>query len=497
MHPHLVMNLINWVTAHSRNNELNVMDLRKIIFAYSSKFFGRKLTIVIADAFFRLKNQLTIGPSLEVKAAFRVDASRLFIHGCSMSAPLSLVLVLPDGKKIELDSKLEWYRDDLLSRKMKRSSEEFKPMFVGLIDVGGSIDSNSNLRIEVKGRLNWFRFKSFKVKCDRDNPLKIIKQVLSTVSTDSDLKRGLFDTVYGPVIESLWATKNPISISSTVVDYGLRFQADNPIVSMIIPLYGRYDFMEYQLSAFSLDADLARHEIIYVVDDPEIESQIKETANELSRLYDMHFRVVYLSHNLGFSGANNLGVQFARADSVLLLNSDILPSQDGWLSEMYSCFSAHNQECILGARLLFEDGTIQHDGMEFFNSPQMGDLWTNTHPGKGLPESLFHCANKPLKREAVTGACMLMKKTTFTQLDGFDEKYILGDFEDSDLCMKATTRNIDILLDTNTRLYHLERQSQSLVTDQRWKEELTYYNCWQHHEKWDETIVCEKMPALG
>jgi len=104
---------------------------------------------------------------------------------------------------------------------------------------------------------------------------------------------------------------------------------------------------------------------------------------------------------------------------------------------------------------------------------------------------------EPQERECVTGACLLLSRDDFLQLGGLDENFILGDFEDSDLCMKARSHNMRVLLAEHVSLYHLERQSQTLVTGQRWQQELTYYNCWQHSMKWDEQIMQLKQESVG
>ena len=84
---------------------------------------------------------------------------------------------------------------------------------------------------------------------------------------------------------------------------------------------------------------------------------------------------------------------------------------------------------------------------------------------------------------------MLIKKKTYETLGGFDESYILGDFEDSDLCLKALQSGLKNYIDTNTSLYHLERQSQNLFNDTSWKFKLTIFNGIQHSKRWDSTIV--------
>ena len=71
---------------------------------------------------------------------------------------------------------------------------------------------------------------------------------------------------------------------------------------------------------------------------------------------------------------------------------------------------------------------------------------------------------------------MLMENEFFQQIGGFDTCYILGDFEDSDLCLKALNQNKKIYVDGDEKLYHLERLSQNLVPSGDWKFKLTLLN---------------------
>jgi len=177
------------------------------------------------------------------------------------------------------------------------------------------------------------------------------------------------------------------------------------------------------------------------------------------------------------------------------MNSDVMPSENGWLDEMLDTVGDTLDTSITGARLVYEDRTVQHDGMRFFASPFVNNLWTNIHPGKGMPVDLFSDDEPLLAREAVTGACLLITRENYLGAGGFNENYILGDYEDSDLCMRGRQLGLNIQLASRIVLFHLERQSQSLMTEDRWKEELTYYNCWQHFHTWDEDI--QNMKRTG
>jgi len=260
-----------------------------------------------------------------------------------------------------------------------------------------------------------------------------------------------------------------------------------PQVSIIIPIYGRYDFVQHQLLAFSNDSDMQNHEIIYVLDDPRIEREFNIACHGVFNTFNHPFKTIHAGKNLGFAGANNLGASIATGKYILALNSDVLPSDHGWVGRLAEKFTTLDSPGILGTKLVYEDETIQHIGMTFQDDAYYPGIWMNYHPHKGMPSHLINKKETELT-ELVTGACMLMEKEFFISVGGFDTRYILGDFEDSDLCMKAYQHNKKIYIDTQESLYHLERLSQNLVDSGDWKYKLTLLNGLYQKTKWDDAI---------
>ncbi|HZH47872.1 MAG TPA: galactosyltransferase-related protein [Roseococcus sp.] len=87
-----------------------------------------------------------------------------------------------------------------------------------------------------------------------------------------------------------------------------------------------------------------------------------------------------------------------------------------------------------------------------------------------------------LPAHAITGACVLLRRTDWDALGGFDEGYVIGDFEDSDLCLRLAERGLSCAVDPAVRLYHLERQSQEAAAG--WRFNATLVNAWRHAKRW-------------
>ncbi|MGM0831829.1 MAG: glycosyltransferase family 2 protein [Pseudomonadota bacterium] len=265
---------------------------------------------------------------------------------------------------------------------------------------------------------------------------------------------------------------------------------DSPDISLIIPLYSRWDFVEHQLLAFSKDATLLETtEIIYVVDDPRILTAISNEVENLHRLYNVPFKVVWGHRNRGFSGANNLGVSVSRGRQVLLLNSDAFPTSPGWANQLSTLLDENPQYGLLGARLLNPEGGLQHAGMVFFYS-QSWQVWLNKHPLAGLAPELDDVPEgaQIVDKPAVTGACVIMQRSLYDQLGGLDEGYLIGDFEDSDLCLKVLSEGYQLGYVPEVSLVHLERQSFSSLGDTSFRTLVVRFNAWRHTKRWGKQI---------
>lgn len=269
------------------------------------------------------------------------------------------------------------------------------------------------------------------------------------------------------------------------LDFGM--ESEEPKVSVVIPLYGRIDFMRYQLSNFERFIDKSLVEVIYVLDDPKLVNEATKLAREMAQVVPFPFSLLILGSNVGFGKANNIGVLHTRASTLLLLNSDILPKSEQWLESLLET-SEKPDVGIVGARLLFEDDTIQHDGMAPMTVNEYPGLLFNDHPKKGWPKHLSPYTEKEAHCTLLTAACWMIKKEDFDAVNGFDPMYVLGDFEDSDLCLKIEELGKQNMIRRDVELYHLERQSQNLVQPGRWKHNITVLNAIKYNNRWKSKL---------
>jgi len=256
-----------------------------------------------------------------------------------------------------------------------------------------------------------------------------------------------------------------------------------PEVTVIIPLYGRLDFLEHQLAQFVHDPAMSEVQLVYVLDQPERSDEFRGQARRLHRLYRVPFTLVTVTANAGFSGANNLGASLAEGRLLLLCNSDILPAAPGWLPDLVSF---HDRTPAVGAvspKLLFEDGSIQHAGM-YFDRPDGDPLWQNEHYFKGFVGDFpAACVSRPVP--AVTAACMLTDRRCYDGLGGLRGQFLQGDYEDSDYCLRLRSEGLDSWYAAEVELFHLEGMSYPGEL----RAAVSHYNKWLHTRIWDDAIT--------
>lgn len=240
--------------------------------------------------------------------------------------------------------------------------------------------------------------------------------------------------------------------------------------SIIIPVFNNLSLTRQCLESISENTDVP-HEII-VVDNGSSDG----TRDYLYRLEAAGgVRVITNRTNLGFARASNQGAQAARGDYLVFLNNDTIV-QPGWLEEMMACARKDEKIGAVGAKLLYPDDTIQHAGVVFIENKLVLHIYKNFH--RDHP-----AVNKEREFQAVTAACMLIKRDLFFMIGAFDESYRNG-LEDVDLCLKLREQSYKIIYNPRAVVYHLE--SKTTGRNERVKENSQIFR-----SKWLDKIICD------
>lgn len=264
----------------------------------------------------------------------------------------------------------------------------------------------------------------------------------------------MLDTCLGPAAARFHGTHLAGPRTPAVTRLG-RMPA-KPEVSVLVPLYRNLSFLRTQVAAFAADPAWAKVETIFVLDSPEQAPEAEHLLRGLHIMHGLPLILAVLPRNLGYAAANNTGAALATAPLLLLLNSDVVPDAPGWLAPLAA---AARKAGGAGPKLLFDDGSIQHAGLTF--ACDIDGLWYNRHYFKGMPRG--HApANVMRQVPGVTGAALMVRRPLFEAVDGFTEDYVVGDYEDSDLCLKLRRAGAAITYEPAAELWHFERRSISL-----------------------------------
>jgi GT2 family glycosyltransferase/tetratricopeptide (TPR) repeat protein len=223
--------------------------------------------------------------------------------------------------------------------------------------------------------------------------------------------------------------------------------------SIIIPVWNKQELTQQCLSSLAEVTDAVDYEVI-VVDNGSTDG----TQHFLGQLAG-DLRIIRNNENLGFAKACNQGAKAARGEFLVFLNNDTVPLK-GWLSALVEEVRSHADVGVVGSKLLYEDGTIQHAGVAFSR-----EWYVPYHIYRGVPADAPQVSRRR-EFKCVTAACMLVRREAFFSAGGFDEGYRNG-FEDVDLCLQIGQRNWKVIYQPKSVLYHLESRTPGRKTHEK------------------------------
>ncbi|HEY7002121.1 MAG TPA: glycosyltransferase [Candidatus Udaeobacter sp.] len=212
-------------------------------------------------------------------------------------------------------------------------------------------------------------------------------------------------------------------------------------VSIVIPVFNQFRFTQACLASLQEHQGTERFEVI-IVDD----CSTDETAQAIPQMPG----VVYVRNekNSGFIVSCNRGAEKARGNYVLFLNNDTLVKA-GWLSALLNTFADQHRTGIVGSKLVYPDGRLQEAG---------GIIWRD---GSGWNYGKFDDAAKPeynFLREAdyCSAAALMILKSLFASVGGFDSRYAPAYYEDTDLAFKVRKAGYRVLYQPLSEVIHYE-----------------------------------------
>jgi GT2 family glycosyltransferase/tetratricopeptide (TPR) repeat protein/glycosyltransferase involved in cell wall biosynthesis len=277
------------------------------------------------------------------------------------------------------------------------------------------------------------------IKLSLPNEAKVARDLLASVPASSE--RPAVGAKAVPTAKPASPKAQPVQ-PAPVID---------PLVSVIIPVFNRVDLTRQCLRALFANTSAPRFEVIIV------DNGSNDGTSELIRAEEIEGRIRSINNgeNIGFARACNKGAAAAKGRYLVFLNNDT-EVQPNWLGSLFTLAENDPAIAAVGSKLLYPDGTIQHAGVA------LADCWDHdpllAFHLFAKEKSAFPLANQRRVYQALTAASLLVRKSCFEEVGGFDEEYWNG-YEDVDLCLKFQQKKWLSVYEPASVVIHHESQS--------------------------------------
>ncbi|AWB32576.1 glycosyltransferase family 2 protein [Orrella marina] len=225
-----------------------------------------------------------------------------------------------------------------------------------------------------------------------------------------------------------------------------------PMVSIIIPTRNLLNMLQPCVESVLARTTWPNYEVI-VVDN---QSDCADTLAYMQTLRTRdRVRVLSYDHPFNFAAIQNYAVKESKGELICLLNNDTEVITPEWLDEMAGRLSQPDVG-IVGARLLYGDGRLQHAG----DVLGAGGCASHLHgPIAGDDPGYMNRAVLPQDLSAVTAACLLVRKSLYEEIGGFDADNLPVAFNDVDFCLRVRQAGYRVVYTPYAELFHYESVS--------------------------------------
>lgn len=253
-----------------------------------------------------------------------------------------------------------------------------------------------------------------------------------------------------------------------------------PLVSIIIPNKDHTEDLEKCLSSVYKKSTYKNFEVI-VVENNSTEEKTFEYYEDAKAKYN-NLKVITWESGFNYSAINNFAQSQAKGEYVLLLNNDIEVITHDWIEQMLM-FAEREDVGAVGAKLYYDDDTIQHAGVIV----GLGGVAGHSHKGfaRDNPGYMARAAIAQ-NLSACTAACLMIRKDVYEEVGGLDEGYAVA-FNDVDFCMKIRAAGYLIVFTPFAEFYHYESKSRG---DEDTPEKRARFNgeIFRFQERWEKEL---------
>ena len=243
------------------------------------------------------------------------------------------------------------------------------------------------------------------------------------------------------------------------VIYKIKYEIkDKPLVSILIPNKDHIKDLSRCIESILQKTTYDNYEII-VIENNSTQELLFRYYEYLSSLDNV--RVIRYADKFNYAAINNYAAKYAKGDYLVLLNNDTEVITPEWIEEMLM-HAQRDSIGAVGAKLYYEDDTIQHAGLLIGIGPDR----TAGHVHYGMPRSCGGYQGKLHYVQnlcAVTGACLMVKKARYDEVGGLDERFTVA-YNDVDFCLRLREKGYLNIFTPDAELYHYESRSRGFET---------------------------------
>ena len=228
---------------------------------------------------------------------------------------------------------------------------------------------------------------------------------------------------------------------------------NNPLISIIIPTRDHAKVLQCCIESIEAKSSYRHFEII-VMDNGSTDAATLALLTSLEQ--GQRAQVIHHDQPFNFSELNNIGARAAHGELLLFLNDDTEVMSADWMERMAG-FAQLAHVGAVGAKLLYPNGKVQHNGvLNLADGPQHALLNTPADaPGYFMRNLLDY------NWLAVTGACLMASAENFRAVGGFDEHFPIA-YNDVDLCFRLADAGLYNVVCSAVQLTHYESQTRGL-----------------------------------
>lgn len=207
---------------------------------------------------------------------------------------------------------------------------------------------------------------------------------------------------------------------------------EQPLVSILIPTKDQLPMLRRCVETLLEKTTYPNYEMLIIDNDSET-PEAQNWLGGIEALESEQVRVLRYPHPFNFSAMNNQAVLKAKGEYLVLLNNDTAVIKGDWLDELLN-HARRPEVGIVGSKLLYPDGKIQHAGVILGLNGPAGHPFVY-EPGDNI--GYMHRLVMDQNYSAVTAACLMMRKAVYLECGGMDEDAFKVSYNDVDLCLKS------------------------------------------------------------